>query len=331
MTSPTVADVDEARIVEILTGQYPRPQAAELGVGDDAAVLPPSPTRSVVTVDTLVQGQDYHDVWPCGYVTTGEDVGWKSAAQNLSDINAMGAVAHSGLVTLSLPPHTPLSWVEDYARGVCRAARELGAAEFGIVGGDLSAATELQLGMTVIGRTSRPVTRSGARVGDRLLLSGATPGRADAGLSLLLSEAEADAVGQWDGRDAAVAAAQFRSRPPLGRGRAARETLTSLMDVSDGLVRDADRLARASGVGLELDEAALAREAHELQDWAGRHAGDALRRVLYGGEDFLLLGTSPVGTDVPEGYRQIGTVVDGAGIRLAGSRLAAESGFDHFR
>jgi thiamine-monophosphate kinase len=333
----SVQDVDESRLIDLLNRHYPQPNARLIaaGIGDDAAILEPAAGHPLVTVDTLVQGKDFLHVWPSGYRTSGVDVGWKSAAQNLSDINAMGGVSTAGFVTLSLPPDTPLTWVDDYARGVALAAQELGAPEFGIAGGDLSSSTELQIGMTVIGHAENPVRRSGARPGDRLLLAGSTAGMAHVGLSLLLGT-ERSAEKTWSKVDEAVAGAQLRPRPPLGLGPRAANGLTSLMDVSDGLVRDASRLAVASGVGVDLDPEALEREAAALRAWAGRgllddrNADAALHAVLYGGEDFGLLGTSPGGQPIPEGFRQIGVVAAGSGVVLDGQPLRAHAGFDHF-
>ena len=95
--------------------------------GDDAAVVAAPDGRFVVSMDTLVADQDFRLEWPNGYRTTGFDVGWKSAAQNLSDINAMGAVATALVISLTLPPDTPVAWVESLADGYSAAVRRLGA------------------------------------------------------------------------------------------------------------------------------------------------------------------------------------------------------------
>jgi len=320
----TVSQVDEAAIIALLQQHYPvTTQGVEIGPGDDAAALHLPTGRVLTTVDTLVQGLDFLPVWPCGYRTTGEDLGYKSAAQNLSDINAMGGVPRAGFVTLSLPPDTPLSWVAGYARGVAQAAADLGADRFGVLGGDLSSAGELQIGMTVLGEAEGPVlTRSGARPGDRLLVAGEVLGAADAALSLLTSATPPRGVGQR------VLQALFRPRPPLGAGAA--PGLTAGLDLSDGLVRDAARLASASGVALALGEAELEVEAERLREFAGEWAGDALRRVLYGGEDFLLLATCRGVDPVPDGFRQIGEVREGSGVWLGRRELTTEQGWDHF-
>ena len=83
--------------------------------------------RTVVSIDTQVADQDFRLQWNNGYRTSGYDVGWKAAAQNLSDINAMGARATSMVVSLTMPPETLVSWVEDFADGMSAGIRELGA------------------------------------------------------------------------------------------------------------------------------------------------------------------------------------------------------------
>ncbi|WP_158595445.1 thiamine-phosphate kinase [Galactobacter caseinivorans] len=340
----TVAEASESRIIEILLASYPQaaPAAAEthahaagsgvlLGMGDDAALLRFPGGRVLTTVDSLVEGQDFLREWPCGYRTTGRDVGFKSTAQNVSDINAMGGRSVGALVALSLPRDVELAWVQGYAQGVSDAARVLGADGFGIVGGDLSLAGEVTATMTVLGSPGEAVvTRSGAKAGDRIVVAGHHLGRADAALSLLNSTEPQDRVETWGDLERRVAEAMFRPLPPLSVGPEACRVLTSLMDVSDGLLRDASRIAAASGVALRLDPAAIDEEGARLSGWAGRHAGDAVRRVLLGGEDHLLLGTCPPHGPLPDGFRELGTVTDGQGVWLGERSLDAARGFDHF-
>src|SRR6478609_5311610 len=105
-----------------------------LGPGDDAAIVAAPDGKTVVSIDTQVQDQDFRLLWPNGYRTTGVDVGWKAAAQNLSDINAMGGKATSMVVSLTLPVDTPVAWVEDLAEGLTAGIRELGATGCSVAG-----------------------------------------------------------------------------------------------------------------------------------------------------------------------------------------------------
>ena len=166
-----------------------RTEALEVGPGDDCAVLTPSTERTVVTTDTLVQNQDFMDPWLGGFDGTrsgGYEVGRKSATQNLADVAAMGARPVSLFASLSLPGETPYGWVEDFARGLVDGVRACGAEDCTIAGGDMGASGEISVTVTALGRTDRPVLRSGAQVGDTLALAGRT-GWADAGLRLLLN------------------------------------------------------------------------------------------------------------------------------------------------
>ena len=92
--APTVADLDEKALLSRIFPRLGTPRAL-LGPGDDAAVIAAEDGRTVISIDTLVQDADFRLLWPSGYRTSGFDVGWKCAAQNLSDINAMGAVPTS--------------------------------------------------------------------------------------------------------------------------------------------------------------------------------------------------------------------------------------------
>lgn len=306
-----------------------RGASALLGPGDDAALVAAPDGRFVFSVDTVVQDQDFRLRWPNGRVGTGYDVGWKSAAQNLSDINAMGADATSAVISLTLPPETAVAWVEDFADGFSAAVAGLGATRCSIVGGDLGRGREISATTAVTGDLGgrAPVLRSGARPGDVLAVCGRL-GAAAAGLALLESGTGSGTLG-----DAArgLVELQCRPRPPLGSGpSAAASGATAMMDLSDGLERDAPRMARASGVDFDLSAAALAPFAEALAPAASVLAGDPLRWVLQGGEDFALLATFPGTSPLPEGFVAIGATTAGDGaVTLDGSPVE-DGGWDHF-
>ena len=132
----TVAELSESQLLERIFprlhyGQEHNPSLI-LGPGDDAAIVAAPDGRAVLSIDTQVADQDFRLEWNNGYRTTGYDVGWKAAAQNLSDINAMGGSATALVVSLTLPPTTPVDWVEALADGLTAAIRELGAAGCGV-------------------------------------------------------------------------------------------------------------------------------------------------------------------------------------------------------
>lgn len=333
----TVSSLSEP---ELLARIFPRlglpghhTEATLLGPGDDAAIIAAPDGRTVISIDTQVQDQDFRLEWPNGYRTTGFDVGWKAAAQNLSDINAMGAAATSLVVSLTLPPDTPVAWVEDLADGLVAAVRELGAERCSVAGGDLGRGREISVTAAVVGTLDggRPVLRSGAQPGDILALAG-TAGHAAAGLALLESDLAASklspALQVFPDR-------QSRPRPPLGAGPAARKGgATAMMDVSDGLLRDGLRLAKAGGVVVDLEPGALDALAAPLAPAAEILGTDPLDWILGGGEDHGLLATFPAGAQLPQGFTAIGSIrapgrMDGPGVTIAG-RPAGTRGWDHF-
>ncbi|GAA3290587.1 thiamine-phosphate kinase [Arthrobacter citreus] len=325
--APTVADLDEKGLLARI---FPRLGTANvlLGPGDDAAVISSPDGRTAISIDTLVQDADFRLTWPSGYRTSGFDVGWKCAAQNLSDINAMGAVATSLVVSLTLPGTTPVAWVEDLADGLAGAISALQAVGCSVVGGDLGRGREIVVTAAVTGdlQGRAPVLRSGARPGDILAVAGEL-GLAAGGLAALESNT---AYTDMDEALRALVAAQCRPRPPLRQGpRAAAAGATAMLDISDGLVRDAGRIARASDVGIDLDPAVLAPRAARLHKEAAKVGADPLNWVLGGGEDHGLLATFPADAVLPEGFQRLGTVHDGGGVTYGGE-APRTAGWDHF-
>ncbi|WP_105030872.1 thiamine-phosphate kinase [Arthrobacter ruber] len=325
---PSVGGMSEGELLARIFPLLGDARGTLVGPGDDAAVLAETPGPVVLSVDTLVEDADFRLVRSNGFTTSGYDVGWKSAAQNLSDINAMGGTATSLVVSLTLPPHTPVTWVEDCARGLAAAIRELGAV-CSVVGGDLGRGAQIVVTAAVTGTLEgrQPVLRSGAQPGHVVAVAG-TLGRAAAGLALL-----------EDGRPLAVlgaageelVAAQLRPRPPLAAGPAAASAgAGAMLDISDGLVRDSGRIATASGVQLDLDPAALLHYAEPLRAAAGLLGVDAMDWVLGGGEDHGLLATFPRDALLPPGFTAVGSVGLGTPRVTLASQATALRGWDHF-
>lgn len=314
-TPRTLAQVDEQELLDTVLPRFARSDDVLIGPGDDTALLRVRSGTSLATTDTMVLGRDWRDEW-----STGADVGHKLVVQNVADIAAMGGRCTALLVTLVADQRTPLQWVADFTGGVDDAARSAGTV---VVGGDLSSAPEgvRMVSITAFGELDdvAPVLRSGARVGDVVAIHG-TLGRAAAGLLLLERGIPEQAPG--------LVAAQRRPRTAYEQGpAAARAGATAMLDVSDGLLRDGGRIAKASGVHLELDPAALSDDIAALADAVGRR--DARACVLAGGEEHSLLATFPAPSVVPSGWRVIGVVTEGAGITVGG-HAEHEVGWDHF-
>ncbi|MCP2047198.1 UNVERIFIED_ORG: thiamine-monophosphate kinase [Paenarthrobacter nicotinovorans] len=329
----TVQDLSES---ELLARIFPRLNSSPgvlLGPGDDAALVAAPDGRALISIDTQTQDQDFRLQWNNGYRTSGYDVGWKAAAQNLSDINAMGGRATSLVVSLTLPPSTPVDWVEAFADGLTAAITGLGAPDCSVAGGDLGRGRELAVTVAVVGTLAglAPVLRSGACAGDVVAVAG-TLGRAAAGWALLESDVPFEKL---DKELTGFVGNQCRPLPPLAAGPlAAKAGATAMMDISDGLLRDGGRLATASGAVLDFDPIALKKYAAVLEPAAALLGAEAMEWVLGGGEDHGLLATFPAGIQLPQGFTAIGSVQavvepPGSGVRIAG-HAADTVGWDHF-
>lgn len=318
-TGITVAELGERGLLTRVLANIPASRDAELGAGDDAAVLRAPDGRVVITVDTMNEGPDFRRDW-----SSGEDLGRKAIASNLADIAAMGARPTGLVIALALPGNLAASWVEDFARGLTGALTEC-APGVGIVGGDLATADRIQISVTAFGDLEgrSPVTRSGACVGDVVALAGEA-GRSAAGLALLAEYADERAVSALradcgeGGR--ALLDAQLRPVAPIAAGvEAARAGAHAMMDVSDGLLLDAHRLAEASGVTIRFERSLLApfveRLHTELAD-APELAADPLELILRGGEDHALLATFPADAEIPESFVRIGRACEPDPYRL---------------
>lgn len=286
-----------------------------LGPGDDAAVLGAPDGRVVATTDLLVDGRHFNRDWSTGY-----DVGRRAAAANLADVAAMGAAPTALLVGLAAPGELPLAWAEALADGL---ADEAESGNCSVVGGDVVASDRLTVAVTALGDLEgrEPVTRSGARPGDRLLLAGRA-GWAAAGLALL----EAGVEGEFADL---VAAHRFPVVDYPAARWLAQHGATAMLDVSDGLAGDAGHLAGASGVALEIDTDAL--PVDPMLEAAGRRLGvPPLSWVAGGGDDHAFLATLPPDRELPAGVATIGRVVEGSGVRWSGETPPA-SPHEHFR
>ena len=301
-----------------------------LGIGDDAAVLRPSGrVDCVLTCDAFLENVHFLPA-----VHPAEAVGYKALARATSDLAAMGAAPRYFLLSLALPANRTKAWLDSFLRGIARAARRLGLT---LVGGDTSRHPTIDICITVVGEVSkgRAVTRSGARPGDLIYVSGRL-GAAQLGLELILCGLHRKR--RWQpllGRHLYP-----DLRLDLGRWLAERQLASAMIDTSDGLSTDLEHLCRASRVGAQL--------------WANRiptvrvppallsRGFDAEQLALHGGEDYELLFTVPgrLSKLIPELHR--GTPISAIGEIIRGRKMvlveadgrSAEltaRGWDHFR
>lgn len=308
----TLDDAGEFGLIDALTPLFDQGEQVLVGPGDDAAVLRVRTGHVVVSNDLMVEGRHFRRDW-----ASAEDVGHRAAAQNLSDINAMGGRASSLLIGLAAPGDLPAQWALDFARGFADECAVVGAS---VVGGDLTRADQLVIAVTVIGTcTVSPVLRSGAQPGDLLALTG-RQGWAAGGLAVL---------GRGFRSPRVLVEAYRRPEPPYDAGQVAAEAgATSMIDISDGLLAEARHLAEASGVAIDVrrDAFDLPEPLHAV---AAALNADPLQFVLGGGDDHALLATFPEGS-VPEGWQVVGAVSAGEGVTVDGGTYDGPTGWTHF-
>ncbi|MDJ0751473.1 MAG: thiamine-phosphate kinase [Woeseiaceae bacterium] len=284
-----------------------------VGVGDDGAILRPTPGFDQVhVIDTLVEGVHF----PANI--DAEDIGYRVVAVNLSDIAAMGATPRWMTLALTLWDKDE-EWVERFANGLYSAAAEHGVA---LVGGDTTQGDAVVATVHMMGEVEQgsALLRSGARVGDTVYVTG-TVGDAAAGLSLLQSDVSDDElIRRFLRPDARVAA-----------GRALRGRASAAIDISDGLIADLGKLAAASGVGAEIDVDRLPLSAAMLSRY---DKSSAQNFALTGGDDYELCFTAPAGAVTElDGIIEIGVITDGERIvcRRDGKVVEVdEAGYRHF-
>jgi thiamine-monophosphate kinase len=292
-----------------------RTQHTLLGIGDDAALIVPTPGHELaVSTDLLVEGTHFFpDADP-------EDLGWKTLAVNISDLAAMGATPRWATLGIAVPLAPTSEWLDAFARGFFACADEFSV---DLIGGDT---TRTSLGgrcfsVTIMGEApaGKALRRSGAQPGDQAWVSG-TPGRAARGLAHLQGKLKLDEplLGE-------CLAALHRPQPRIALGLALRGIATSAIDVSDGLLADLGHILEQSGVAAVLDKV----------------PNDSA--YLTGGDDYELVFTAPVSNAVAItslGHQLalpltcIGHIKAGSGLLVLdenGSDITpARRGYDHF-
>ncbi len=305
--------MDEFELIRRFFSRDAASAGVVVGVGDDGAILRPTPGHDQVhVIDTLVEGVHF----PANIDAA--DIGYRVVAVNLSDIAAMGATPRWMTLALTLWDKDE-QWVEHFANGLYSAAAAHGVV---LVGGDTTQGDAVVATVHMAGEVGQgsALLRSGARVGDAVYVTG-TVGDAAAGLSLLRSEVTDDElVRRFLRPDARVEV-----------GKALRGRASAAIDISDGLVADLGKLAAASGVGVEIDVDRLPLSAAMLSHY---DQSSAQQFALTGGDDYELCFTAPAGA-VAEfgGITEIGVVTGGERIvcRRDGKRVEVDTaGYRHF-
>ncbi len=330
--SVQVQDIGEQKLLQILQRFCP-PEI----IGDDAAVLSTEPDQSlVVTTDVLVDGVHFSEI-----TTSPQDVGWRAAAANLSDLAAMGAFPLGITVGLALPGNVAVSWVEELYQGMTECLQQY---KTPIVGGDVVRSPIITLAITAFGQVQPNYTirRNTAKVGDAIVVTG-VHGASAGGLELLLHPELGKNLSESD-RIALIKAHQ-RPQPRLDVLPLLQNILSphppAGMDSSDGLADAVVQICRASGVGSVLESTQISLPT------AFKHCltkEQALKYALYGGEDFelvLCLPKEPAHVLVQQlgkGAAIVGTIIEGSTVVLRNQHeknpdqvLTLSQGFQHFK
>ena len=294
-----------------------------LYIGDDAAILKNSADReTVVTTDLLIEDIDFRRTTVPPFL-----LGHKALAVSLSDIAAMGARPRWTLISIGIPHDIwETNFVDKFYEGLFELARRY---DVQLIGGDTSRSPDkIVIDSIVIGEsaTSTSVTRSGAKPGDHVFVTGSL-GAAAGGLRLIergahladqnLGDAEAQVLDH-------LLLRHLRPEPRVGWGMIlGQERLaTAMIDISDGLSSDLNHVCRESGVGVLIDSTRIPIDA-QVVELCGRRALDPLQLSLHGGEDFELLFTVS-----PDKVSRLPRRVDGVGITDIGEIKPASDGIN---
>ena len=297
-------------IRELLARWGPR----AVGIGDDAALLDvPHGERLVVSADSSVEHIHFERAW-----LTSREIGFRATMAALSDLAAMGASPLGVLLALGLPK----SWLDAAGELGDGVGDALARANTIVRGGDITGASDLTIAMTVLGSTTVPLRRSGARLGDTVYVTGSLGG-------------PGAALAAWQRGDAPSASARERFAHPVARIAEsiwlAHGGARACIDISDGLLADAGHLAAASGVRIQIDLEQLP-----------LHEGVAARDALVSGEEYELIVCAPAlnasaftranQLALTAIGRVLEPIPDGIGVtvRMNGERLAPAEGFRHF-
>ena len=268
--------MNEYEIIDLLTTSAGRLPRGYFPIGDDVAVLPSSPGKLVLKSDMLVGRTDV----PPGM--TWRHAGRKAVAMCVSDFASKGVSPQALMVSLGIPRTLEERDIRAMVRGFQDGMTEW---DLHLVGGDTNEADDVMIDCILAGFTDRIVERRGASPGELVVVTGEF-GTTSAGLKILLENARAT-----PGFRKAALENVYRPSPRLKLGLALRDYLSSSMDSSDGLAICLHTLAEASKVGMRIDQ--LPYSGRPLERFASENHYRVDELVLYGGEEYEIVGTVP--------------------------------------
>jgi thiamine-monophosphate kinase len=279
----TVSDLGENKLLERVEARL---GARGSWLGDDAAVVQSPGSNLLLAVDAVVENVDFDLAY-----SSGEDIGWRGIAVNVSDMAAMAGHPSYALASLTMRPDMPVELFDGILEGLAAASAEYGLE---LVGGDLSGGTEIELSVSVLGASgaSGVIKRNGARLGQAICVTGALGGAA-AGLEVLRRGLR----GSSGANSEVFHRLAQRQLRPIARVDAAKALAgygaSAMIDISDGLALDLDRLLDSSRKGCSISSGSIPvdPDARTLGDVLTSTVFDPLRAALVGGEDFEILCT----------------------------------------
>lgn len=279
----------ESEIISMLRKRAGLKKEVLLGIGDDAAVIKTTVGRDLIACcDLMVEGVHFRTEW-----TPAKLMGRKALAVNLSDVAAMGGTPKFAMISIALPRNCTSEFVDEFFEGIFELADESGVS---IIGGDTSSSPEsLFIDVSVLGecQSGKSVSRRGAKIGDRVYVSGSL-GASALGLKLLEGGFRLDdSLAVEDPRRQAVLRhLDPEPRLSLGRALGEAELATAMIDISDGLSTDLWHIIDESNCGAVIHANAIP-IAECVRSFASGVPGvDPLRVALNGGEDYELLFTA---------------------------------------
>ena len=298
-----LSQIGEFGLIDLIKRTEPKRQDTIIGIGDDAAVLKNKDSKYLlVTTDTFVENVHFRRKGLSFYA-----LGYKSLLANVSDIAAMGGYPTHALVTIGLPKDVSVRQVRQLYNGINSLAKKL---KIDIIGGDtVSSPREIIVSITLLGEVEREylLTRSGAKLGDLILVSGKFGGPASLTYNLQLTTA-----------NLRISEARIIAKSKLA---------TSMIDSSDGLVRSVLEICKMSKTGARI-----------FEDMVPIAKGANLNQALYGGEEYELVFTVPKNKlkQIKINATVVGEVVSKSkGIKLIDHcgriKPLKSGGYEHFR
>lgn len=309
------------------------------GIGDDCAVIPildgrpvcPNKTESFHSNDEILFSTDLlmEGVHFLREESSPEDVGWRAAAVNLSDIAAMGGTPTATFLSIALPKDAQGDWAERFIAGYAEISRKY---DVPLLGGDTtSSLRDIAINVGVMGKcpTGKALCRDGAKVGETVFVTGSL-GDSAGGLQVILKSVERCA------EESVLVERHKRPTPRIQEGKALRESglVGAMMDISDGIASDLRHIIKASGVGAEIDLDKLP-ISEELLKVCHKHGWNTFELAAGGGEDFELLFTAPaeIADMVDFPIYPIGRIVSGSELQWLHENSQSNfdtTGYKHF-